>query len=755
MSDNEILNSNTSKMGSLFTIRNSLFGIVGILVLSVLTFSAISAFEAADRKSEAELIVQVNETSDHLLNAAHYFSVERGIVNTVLGSDTAGSAEKRRLAETQSEKAEAAYKNALRLARDADDFAGKKELVDAVESTYDGYLNARKAAYLAMSADKADRPKAEYVDENGERKSSRADRYFYKTTTSLIDTLTNLRMGLVLETGISNNKFATYQQLKHALFVMSEYADQEWAVIGAAIASEKPLSSLRMQLLSVYSGQINASWSQTHAFLDRSYVDTKMAAMMKKVEDVFFKEYAESLRQSVYSASQIEEPYPVSADQWIDAASEATTPILDLSQAAGEITAQLAEETSAEATGSMIVAIVLLLATMAIAAGAIWMVVYRVVKPLNELGEVMSVIAEGDLDADVHGTERGDEIGIMARALQVFKDAAIEKIRLEDEQRVAEEERRQQKEAEAEAKRQEEEAQRQREEEREAQAREERRQEMLALADDFETSVMEIVNSVSTASGEMEVAAQGMSAVAEETNRQSQTVTAASEQASANIQMVASAAEQLSASVKEISTQVSQSSNYSRNAVSETERATVEIQGLVSAAQKIGDVINLINDIANQTNLLALNATIEAARAGEAGKGFAVVASEVKNLASQTATATEEITSQVGGMQSATEKAVTAITGIQNVIKQIDETSVTIASAVEEQDASTHEIARNVSEVSAGTQEVTSNIHVVNEGAKSTGDAAGAVLTSAQRLSSQSGELRKQLENFLTQIRAA
>ena len=755
MSDKDIVETKTSKAGSLFTIRNSLFGIVGILVLSVLGFSAMSAFEAASKKSEAELIVYVNDTSDHLLAAAHYFSVERGIVNTVLGSSTAGSAGIRAEAEAESEKAETAYKKALKMAQDVDDFGGKENLIKGVETAYENYHNARRAAYLAMGADKSDRLKAEYVDENGKSKSSRADRYFYKMTTNLIDALTNLRMGLVLETGISNHKFATYQQLKHALFVMAEYADQEWAVIGAAIASERPLSSLRMQLLSVYGGQINASWSQTHVFLDRTYVDPRMVKMMERVEEVFFKDYAESLRQSVYSASQIEEPYPVTYEQWIDAASEAALPIMELSRAAGEITANLAKETSSEATGSMIFAVVLLLVTMAIAGAAIWMVVYRVVKPLNELGEVMSVIAEGELDAEVHGTERGDEIGIMARALQVFKDAAIEKIRLEDEQRVAEEERRKQKEAEAEAQRQAEEEQRRREEEREEQAREERRREMLALADDFEASVMEIVTGVSTASGEMEVAAQGMSAVAEETNRQSQAVTSASEQASANIQMVASAAEQLSASVKEISGQVSQSSSYSRNAVQETERATVEIQGLVSAAQKIGDVINLINDIANQTNLLALNATIEAARAGEAGKGFAVVASEVKNLASQTATATEEITSQVGGMQAATEKAVAAITGIENVIKQIDETSVTIASAVEEQDASTHEIARNVSEVSAGTQEVTSNIHEVNEGAKSTGEAAGAVLTSAQRLSAQSGELRKQLENFLSQIRAA
>ena len=349
-----------------------------------------------------------------------------------------------------------------------------------------------------------------------------------------------------------------------------------------------------------------------------------------------------------------------------------------------------------------------------------------IVKPINEMTAAMQRLAEGELEVDVPAQGRADEIGKMAETVQVFKDNAIEKVRLEKEQVEAEK-----------------------------RAETEKRAAMNKLADDFEAAVGGVVNQVSSASTEMQSSSEAMAATAEETSTQSATVAAASEQASANVQTVASAAEELSSSISEISRQVGQSSEIASNAVRQAEQTNEKVQGLAEAANKIGEVVALITDIADQTNLLALNATIEAARAGDAGKGFAVVASEVKNLANQTAKATDEIGTQISGIQTSTQEAVTAIEEIGKTISEVDEIATTIASAVEEQGAATQEIARNVEQAAAGTQEVSSNIGGVNQAASDTGAAATQIQSAAGELSQQSELLRTEVDKFLVNVRAA
>jgi methyl-accepting chemotaxis protein len=277
----------------------------------------------------------------------------------------------------------------------------------------------------------------------------------------------------------------------------------------------------------------------------------------------------------------------------------------------------------------------------------------------------------------------------------------------------------------------------------------------LKMADEFESSVGQIVNQVSSASTELQSSSQSMTATAEQTTSQTAAVAAASEQASANVQMVASAAEELSSSISEISHQVATASQIAGAAVEEANETNAKIQGLAEAAQKIGEVVALITDIADQTNLLALNATIEAARAGDAGKGFAVVASEVKNLANQTAKATDEIGAQISGIQTSTKEAVEAIENIGKTISEIDEVASGIASAVEEQGAATQEIARNVEQAAAGTQEVSSNITGVNQAANDTGAAATEINSASGELSVQSETLRAEVVKFLENVRAA
>lgn len=346
-------------------------------------------------------------------------------------------------------------------------------------------------------------------------------------------------------------------------------------------------------------------------------------------------------------------------------------------------------------------------------------------RPLKDVVDGLDALAAGDTSVDVK-VYANDEIGKVAASFGNFREAMIRTREMEAEQ--------------------------QRQKQR---AEEEKRAMTRQLADDFEHAVGGIVETVSSAATQMQSSAQTLSASSEQTSRQSAAVAAAAEEASTNVQTVSSAAEELSSSISEISRQVTESTRVADDAVGSIEATNVKVQGLKQAAEKIGAVVSLITDIAEQTNLLALNATIEAARAGDAGRGFAVVASEVKELASQTAKATEEIGSQIQGIQAATEDTVTAIEAIGGTIQGIKEISTAISAAVEEQGAATGEIASNIEQAATGTVEVTSNIVGVNEAASETGQSSRQLLDAASDLSRQSESLRMEVGNFLSRIRAA
>lgn len=417
-------------------------------------------------------------------------------------------------------------------------------------------------------------------------------------------------------------------------------------------------------------------------------------------------------------------------DDVIDSSGEDVTKILEVLSGEGQKQLQLAFARANDAVDTASSAtLIAYVATLLVLLPLVFFVARGVVRALASLTAIMEKLANGDLKVDipnVAGKKRRDEIDAMTATVQIFKDNALEVERLRQEQAQAE-----------------------------ARATEEKRREMEKLAASFEQSVLGVVTTLSSSATEMRSSAEAMDEAVKQTLDQANIVAGSADSAATSVQSVASGSEELSSAIKEISHQVAETSNIVRELVQNAEKSNDEVAKLGALADKIGEVVELISDVAEQTNLLALNATIEAARAGEAGKGFAVVASEVKNLATQTSKATEDISVQIGAMQESAKSVVDVIGGFGSVIARVDEIATTIASAIEQQGAATQEIARSAQSASGSTNEVSSANSQVTSVAKEAGQSATHVLTAASELSGQADVLRKEVEKFLKTIRVA
>jgi methyl-accepting chemotaxis protein len=546
-----------------------------------------------------------------------------------------------------------------------------------------------------------------------------------------LDRLVQMRAAREQAVGAGMN--AVGPQMRNTLSAAFEAAmrGQEFRLAASIGAAQDQLGSVRVGALRVlerFDEQAYQETLQAFSAFDRAVSIAAQASSGEAAAQIargreLAPQYQAAFRNAVTASRALEEMVSVTNARLAERIGERLDTLKSRQKAADKV---VAENASAEVSESLTSSIIISAAAIFIGLLGAFFISKGITSPIGAMTKAMRKLADGDLSVDVPSRQNRDEVGAMAKAVQVFKDNAIRLRAMEAEQKAME-----------------------------VKAAAEKKRAMQALADEFEAKVGGVVSGVSSSAAQLQGLASAMSATAEETSCQATAVAAASEEASTNVQTVASAAEELSSSITEISRQVSESSRIIGKAVEDVRRTGETVEALSQAAQKIGDVVKLISDIASQTNLLALNATIEAARAGEAGKGFAVVASEVKSLANQTAKATDEIGAQIGEIQSATGASVEAMRRIGETIAQINQIATGIASAVEEQGAATQEIARNVQQAAAGTGEVSSNISGVTQAAAETGSAASQVKDAAVTLGTQASELRKAVDMFLVEVRSA
>jgi methyl-accepting chemotaxis protein len=695
----------------MMTLRTTLFCIVGTLGVLVVGFSGINGYTAYRQHQAHSRFLETDRISEALLKLSADLAIERGLSNAPLHAPDALSSDRRGEIANVRVSADKALPEILEQLRQIPALAESKQALDEAESAYHDYMAFRRKVDENLIKPKQERS-AEVVDT------------FAPTITNVIDRLNRIR--LIMEALVTSPDATMVQlvQVRSLVAEMAEEAGRERAVFGGNVAQKAPFSQDDIRKLSEHRGHIELVWNVLQAFRLRPNLPVAVLDAISGLEDAYLKKFA-STRNAVLAAATTGR-YPLSGREWVDESGAAIGTIVKLVNVTSTSARAAADELS---TGSFRYA-VFYLGLMILGIGAstlsLGILSRRVIGPLRAMTAAMEKLAEGEHAIDIPGAGRVDELGQMAAAVHIFKNNMIEANRLRAEQEQAK-----------------------------AHADADKKAATNKLADEFETSVRDIVETVSSASVELQATAQSMSTTAEETSRQATAVATASELASANVHTVAGASEELTSSISEVSRQVAEAARIAGQAVEDAGRTNANVQALADAATKIGEVVTLINDIAGQTNLLALNATIEAARAGESGKGFAVVASEVKSLAGQTAKATQDIASQIKSIQGATADAVKAIETITDTIGRINEITTTVASAVEGQGAATKEILRNVQQASAGTAGVSANISGVTAAASETGSASTQVLGAARELTRQSQALRAQVDHFITRVRAA
>jgi methyl-accepting chemotaxis protein len=676
----------------------------------VVLMLAIDGWQAWGRLATTARIANIADASANAFKAMHNLRTDRSTTNRALGANDPIDQEQEKYLRKIRDSEMPAMRAAAKMLADID-FADKKTLLPELNRLIESVTKMQVEFWEAVA-----KPKAS-------RRAALANEYM-EATNALLANLDKISNQLAAAIHHSDALVDQLLSIKGAAWLLRNTAGEASLLVSNSVNAGKAPPETRLTYTK-FVGGIDAAWAALENAAAGGQIPADVAAAIASAKKAYFEASYVALRDRLLNAVLAGEKAELTPTQWAPITVERMGSAVVVAEKSLDAAKEQGLKLNQAALSELVIKLSLLLAAIMLAALSVVVVTRRVINPLHAVRDAMIGVASGNLSVDVPFLERRDEIGALAGALGTFKQSAVEKTRIEDEQR-----------------------------QRHARNAE-RQQSVEQHIGAFENQVREALDALAGASEQMRQTSEGMSSISEQTNSQVRTAARASSEASSNVQSVAAASEELSASIGDISRQVTHAASIAARAVEQARQTDNTVQGLSETASKIGDVVKLINDIAGQTNLLALNATIEAARAGEAGKGFAVVASEVKSLASQTAKATEDISQQIAAVQRVAQEAMEAIKGIGGTIAEVSEVATAIAAAVEEQGSATMEITRNTQQAAQGTRDVSENIAGVSSGADATGNSAQSVKSAADALGQQAQHLRNQVNDFLGRIRAA